>query len=90
MRRTRPKSTDPHKREQQRSVARGVALHIALQLLSAAALLWLRTLTVRRWLDGLLLVVAVLDLVTIPPSVVVLRQRMREIERGELDEARKY
>ena len=42
-----------------------------------------------RW-QNLLLLVAVLDLITIPISFVVLRQRLREIERGELDEARKY
>ena len=33
---------------------------------------------------------AVLGLVTIPFSLVVLRQRLREIEKGELNEARKY
>ena len=63
---------------------------MVMQLLSAAALLGLRCLTVRAWLDNLLLLVAVLDLVTIPFSLVVLRQRLREIERGEMDEARKY
>ena len=61
-----------------------------IQLLSVAVLLGLRSLTVRVWLDQLLLLVAVLDLITIPVSFVVLRQRLREIERGELDEARKY
>lgn len=63
---------------------------MVIQLLSVAALLGLRSLTVRVWLDHLLLLVAVLDLITIPISFVVLRQRLREIERGELDEARKY
>lgn len=63
---------------------------MAIQLLSVAVLLGLRGLTVRVWLDNLLLLVAVLDLITIPVSFVVLRQRLREIERGELDEARKY
>ena len=63
---------------------------MVIQLLSVAALLGLRSLTVRVWLDRLLLLVAVLDLITIPISFVVLRQRLQEIERGELDEARKY
>lgn len=63
---------------------------MVIQLLSVAVLLGLRHLTVRVWLDQLLLLVAVLDLITIPVSFVVLRQRLREIERGELDEARKY
>ena len=43
-----------------------------------------------RWLDLLLLLMAAADLISIPFSLVVLRQRMREIERGELDEARNY
>ena len=63
---------------------------MVIQMLSVAVLLGLRGLTVRVWLDNLLLLVAVLDLITIPISFVVLRQRLREIERGELDEARKY
>lgn len=63
---------------------------MVIQLLSVAVLLGLRSLTVRVWLDRLLLLVAVLDLITIPISFVVLWQRLREIERGELDEARKY
>ena len=37
-----------------------------------------------------LLWLAVLALITIPFSLVVLRQRLREIEGGELNEARKY
>ena len=60
------------------------------QLLSVLVLLWLRGLSKTGWLDTLLLVLAVLDLAVIPFSAVVLRQRLREIERGELDEARKY
>lgn len=41
-------------------------------------------------LHRVLLWLAVLGLVTIPFSFVVLRQRLREIEKGELNEARKY
>ena len=41
-------------------------------------------------LHQVLLWLAVLGLVTIPFSLVVLRQRLREIEKGELNEARKY
>lgn len=64
--------------------------HVVIQLLSVAVLMGLRCLTVRAWLDNLLLLVAALDLITIPFSFVVLRQRLREIEKGEMDEARKY
>lgn len=63
---------------------------MVIQLLSVAVLLGLRCLTVRAWLDNLLLLVAALDLITIPFSFVVLRQRLREIEKGEMEEARKY
>ena len=90
MRRTRPKNIEPAKRRERSAAIRGAVSHVVIQLLSVAALLGLRSLTVRVWLDRLLLLVAVLDLITIPISFVVLRQRLREIERGELDEARKY
>lgn len=90
MRRTRPKNIDPAKRRERSAAIQGTVSHVVIQLLSVAVLLGLRGLTVRVWLDNLLLLVAVLDLITIPISFVVLRQRLREIERGELDEARKY
>lgn len=90
MRRTRPKNIEPAKRRERRAAIQGTVSHVVIQLLSVAVLLGLRHLTVRVWLDNLLLLVAVLDLITIPVSFVVLRQRLREIERGELDEARKY
>ena len=64
--------------------------HVVIQLLSVAVLMGLRCLTVRAGLDTLLILVAALDLITIPFSFVVLRQRLREIEKGEMDEARKY
>ena len=90
MRRTRPKNTEPAKRRERKETIRGVVTHVAVQLLSVAVLLGLRCLTVRAWLDNLLLLVAVLDLITLPFSFVVLRQRLREIEKGEMEEARKY
>ena len=63
---------------------------MVIQLLSVAVLMGLRCLTVRAWLDNLLLLVAALDLITIPFSFVVLRQRLREIEKGEIDDAKQY
>ena len=63
---------------------------MVIQLLSVAVLLGLRCLTVRAWLDNLLLFAAGLNLITIPFAFVVLRQRLQEIEKGEMDEARKY
>lgn len=75
---------------EKKAAAKSVALHMLLQLLSAGALLWLRTMTGDGALSNVLLILAVVDLAVIPPSLLVLYQRMREIERGELDEARKY
>ena len=55
-----------------------------------AALLYLRTLGPPDWLAGLMLFLAVADLITIPFTFAALWQRVKEIEKGELDEARKY
>lgn len=90
MRRTKRKNIEPSKRRERGEAIRETVTHVVVQLLSAGILLALRCLTVWAWLDQLLLIVAVLDLITIPFSFVVLRQRLREIERGEMDEARKY
>lgn len=84
MRRTKPKSTE------KRSAVCSVALNTLFQLLTAGALLYLRTLSPPEWLGGLMLFLAVADLITIPFTFAVLWQRVREIEKGELDEARKY
>ena len=90
MRRTKRKNIEPSKRRERGEAIRETVTHVVVQLLSAGILLALRCLPGRAWLDQLLLIVAVLDLITIPFSFVVLRQRLREIERGEMDEARKY
>ena len=84
------KNTDSGLRALRRDAVRGTLMFVGGQLLSVLVLLWLRGLSKTGWLDTLLLVLAVLDLAVIPFSAVVLRQRLREIERGELDEARKY
>ncbi len=65
-------------------------LSTLFQLLSAGALLYARTLVQTGWLRGAALILAVGDLITIPFSFTVLWQRVREIEQGELEEARKY
>lgn len=65
-------------------------LSTLLQLLGVGALLYLRTLDLPEWLGGLILVLAIADLIIIPFTFAALRQRVREIEKGELDEARKY
>lgn len=84
MRRTKPKSTE------KRSAVRSVVLSALVQTLTAGALLYLRSVTRTDLLRDLLLFLAAADLVTIPFAFAALRQRIREIEKGELDEARKY
>ena len=84
----RPKSID--RKAEKRAAARSVGVNTLLQLIMVAALLWLRTMGPPDWLSGLLLFLAIADLITIPFTFAALRQRLREIERGELDEARKY
>ena len=65
-------------------------LNAAFQLLFAAAMLCLRGAELPGWLNGALLLISAVNLGSIPFCCAVLRQRLREIDRGELDEARKY
>lgn len=80
----RPKSTE------KRAAVRSAAVSALLQLAAAGALLYLRALGPHGWLSGLMLILAAVDLIIIPFTFASLRQRIREIEKGELDEARKY
>ena len=84
----KPKSIDH--RVAKGAAVRSVALNTLFQLMTVGALLYLRTLGAPEWLAGLMLILAVADLITIPFTFAALWQRVREIERGELDEARKY
>ena len=84
----RPRSID--RKAEKRAAVRSVVVSTLLQLMMVAALLWLRTMSPPDWLSGLLLLLAVADLITVPFTFTALWQRVREIERGELDEARKY
>ena len=59
------------------------------QLFSAAVLLWLRAGTTGA-LSKLALILALLDVVTIIPVWVALQARLREIERGEEEDASQY
>jgi len=80
----KPRSTE------RRAAVRSVAGSAVLRLAAAGVLLWLRAGLAGGVAPKLLLIAAVVNLLTIPPSLVVLVQRLREIEKGELDEARKY
>lgn len=84
MRRTKPKNTEKC------AAVRSVVLNTLLQLVTAGALLYARSYTDIGWLRNLALFLAAADLITIPFTFAALRQRVREIEKGELEEARKY
>lgn len=88
MRRTKPKSID--RREEKQAAVRSVVLNTLFQLLTVGALMYLRTAIRTGWLRNLALLLAAADLITIPFTFAALWQRVREIEKGELDEARKY
>ena len=74
-----PKNIDPGQRAQKKDARKGAAFFALVQLAMALLLLWGRS-----QLAGLE------GLVTIPAVWIVLKQRMKEIEGGELDAARKY
>lgn len=88
MRRTKPKNID--RREEKQAAVRSVVLSTLLRLLAVGALLYARSCTDAGWLRNLVLFLAAADLITIPFTFAALWQRVREIEKGELDEARKY
>ena len=70
----KPKNTE------KRAAVRSVVLNTLFQLLTAGVLLYARSCTDVGWLRNLALFLAAADL----------RQRVREIEKGELEEAKKY
>ncbi len=86
-----PPNTEESRRARRREAAQGAVSFVLVQLLCAGALLWVRArLPGPGWLDTLLLVLALADLVTIPFVWVVWKQRLKEIEGGESDAAGQY
>ena len=86
----KPNNTKLDRQGEKRAAVRSVAVNTLLQLVSVGALLFARTLIQAGWLRSLILILAVGDVITIPFTFAALWQRVQEIERGELDEARKY
>ena len=84
-----PKSTDPRARRRA-SAIRGAVTGIAVRLLAAAVLVWI----CRSMPDGVLsilfLALILAELGSIVPTIVVLKQRLKEIEGGEEDAAAQY
>ncbi len=68
-----------------------MAFHILVRLAGAGVLLWACGLVREiRWLAAGMFLLAAAGLITIPFSLIALKQRLRELEKGELNEARKY
>ncbi|OUQ78596.1 hypothetical protein [Flavonifractor sp. An100] len=87
----KPGNTDPNRqRELRREAVKGAVLYCLAQLATVAVLLGGRLLVSEGWLDTLLLVLALADLISIPPVFLVLKERLKEIKGGELDAAGKY
>lgn len=78
------------KNTEKRAAVRSVVLNTLFQLLTAGVLLYARSCTDVGWLRNLALFLAAADLITIPFTFAALRKRVREIEKGELEEAKKY
>ena len=73
-----------------RDAIRSVALHILIRLICAGLLLWISGAAAIQWLSTAALLLAAAGLIPIPFSLIALRQRLKELEEGELNEARKY
>ena len=72
------------------SAIRGALTGIAARLLAAAVLLWVRRNIPDGVLSTLLLALILVELGSIIPTIVVLKQRLNEIEGGEEDAAAQY
>ena len=86
----KPSDTDIDHRQQKHHAVRGAAVFGVGQGLSALLFLWLRGQFQPQWMKTLLLVLAIGHLTALIPTLVALKQRLKEIEGGELDAARKY
>lgn len=87
----KPENTEARKKQRKRSAVRGVLLFALLQLACAAgfgALCFIPG--VPTWFVVLFGGLAALCLVLILPALLVLKDRFKEIEGGELDAAGKY
>ena len=83
-----PTNTD--QRTPHGSAIRGALTGIDARLLAAAVLLWLRRNMPDGVLSTLLLALILVELGSIIPTIVVLKQRLNEIEGGEEDAAAQY
>lgn len=83
--------TPPPRRDARREAWQSALSATALRLAGAAALLWLRAaLDPAGFWARALLIISVLDLGTVVPVWILLKQRLKEIEGGEEDAAAQY
>ena len=73
-----------------RDAIRSAALHILIRLICSGLLLWISGAAAIQWLSTAALLLAAAGLIPIPFTLIALRQRLKELEEGELNEARKY
>lgn len=87
-----PESTEALRRQKRRKAVRSAALGALIQVGTAVLLLWMRADLIPEggFFSGLLLILALVDLATVIPVAIVLRQRLGEIDTGEEEEARRY
>ncbi len=86
-----PANTEDRRNRCRRQAVLGVVLFGLLQLACGAAFAALCSIPgLPRWLFWLFAVLAALCAGLMIPALMVLRQRLNEIEGGELDEALKY
>ena len=77
-------------RQQKRAALTGALISAAIRLICAGVLLWCRQWLESGTLSGLLLAAAVIELGSLLPTGIVLRQRIKEIEGGEWYAAGQY
>ncbi|MEY8258816.1 hypothetical protein AALA80_00540 [Oscillospiraceae bacterium 50-60] len=86
-----PANTDHRRRKYRRQAVLGVAMFGLLQLACVIAFGAVCLIPgLPRWLFWLFAAMAVLCVGMMLPALAVLRQRLKEIEGGEFDEALKY
>ena len=86
----RQESIETAIRQQKRAALTGTLISAAIRLACAGVLLWCRQWLGDGFLSGVLLAAAVIEVGSLIPMGIVLRQRIKEIEGGEWYAAGEY
>lgn len=86
----KPNGTESRRAQRRRDAIKGAVTSIVMQGIAGVFLVWYHRRVTSQVVGTLMLVIGLVDLVAIIPVVMVLRQRLNEIEGGEEDAARKY